>query len=84
MCVPYASRMDVELRHLRALTAVVDEGGFTDAAAALDLSQATVSRTVAALEEVLGVRLLDRSTRRVSPTPAGGASCWSARPAGRR
>lgn len=72
MCVPYASRMDVELRHLRALTAVVDEGRFTDAAAALDLSQATVSRTVAALEEVLGVRLLDRSTRRVSPTPAGG------------
>ena len=63
--------MDVEIRHLRALTAVVDEGGFTDAAAALDLSQATVSRTVAGLEEVLGVRLLDRSTRRVSPTPAG-------------
>ena len=63
--------MDVEIRHLRALTAVVDEGGFTDAAAALDLSQASVSRTVAALEELLGVRLLDRSTRRVSPTPAG-------------
>ncbi len=63
--------MDVEIRHLRALTAVVDEGGFTDAAAALDLSQATVSRTVAALEDVLGVRLLDRATRRVSPTPAG-------------
>jgi DNA-binding transcriptional LysR family regulator len=63
--------MDVELRHLRALTAVVDEGGFTDAAMVLDLSQATVSRTIAALEEMLGVRLLDRSTRRVSPTTAG-------------
>jgi DNA-binding transcriptional LysR family regulator len=63
--------MDVELRHLRALTAVVDEGGFTDAAMVLDLSQATVSRTIAALEETLGVRLLDRSTRRVSPTTAG-------------
>jgi DNA-binding transcriptional LysR family regulator len=63
--------MDIELRHLRALTAVVDEGGFTDAATVLDLSQASVSRTVAGLEEILGVRLLDRTTRRVTPTPEG-------------
>lgn len=69
--IPYALRMDVDLRHLRALTAVVDEGGFTNAALALDLSQATVSRTVAALEEALGVRLLDRATRPIAPTPAG-------------
>ncbi len=71
MTVSYAVRMDIELRHLRALTAVVDEGGFTDAAAVLDLSQASVSRTVAGLEEILGVRLLDRTTRRIAPTPEG-------------
>ncbi|HET7901029.1 MAG TPA: LysR family transcriptional regulator [Candidatus Nanopelagicales bacterium] len=63
--------MDVEIRHLRALAAVVDEGGFTHAGAALDLSQASVSRTVSALEDLLGVRLLDRSTRRPTPTPEG-------------
>jgi DNA-binding transcriptional LysR family regulator len=63
--------MDLELRHLRALVAVVDEGTFTDAAAALDVSQASVSRTVAALEGVLGVRVLHRTTRQVSPTVVG-------------
>ena len=63
--------MDLELRHLRALVAVVDEGTFTDAAAALDVSQASVSRTVAALEAVLGVRVLHRTTRQVSPTVVG-------------
>ena len=67
----YAERMDLELRHLRALVAVVDEGTFTDAAAALDVSQASVSRTVAALEAVLGVRVLHRTTRQVSPTVVG-------------
>jgi len=67
----YAGRMDLELRHLRALVAVVDEGTFTDAAAALDVSQASVSRTVAALEAVLGVRVLHRTTRQVSPTVVG-------------
>ena len=63
--------MDLELRHLRALVAVVDEGTFTDAAAMLDVSQASVSRTVAALESVLGVRVLHRTTRQVSPTVVG-------------
>jgi len=67
----YAARMDLELRHLRALVAVVDEGTFTDAAAMLDVSQASVSRTVAALESVLGVRVLHRTTRQVSPTVVG-------------
>ena len=63
--------MDVELRHLRALVAIVDEGTFTDAAGALGLSQASVSRSVAALETALGARLLQRTTREVSLTVLG-------------
>lgn len=68
---PYALRMDLELRHLRALVAVVDAGTFTDAAAALGVSQAAVSRAVAALEAALGARLLQRTTRHVALTVTG-------------
>ncbi|MCZ4510533.1 LysR family transcriptional regulator [Streptomyces sp. ActVer] len=63
--------MDVELRQLRCLVAIVDEGTFTDAAIALGVSQAAVSRTLASLERALGVRLLRRTSREVAPTPAG-------------
>ncbi|MFJ3197804.1 LysR family transcriptional regulator [Streptomyces griseoviridis] len=63
--------MDVELRQLRCLVAIVDEGGFTDAAIALGVSQAAVSRTLASLERTLGVRLLRRTSRAVAPTPTG-------------
>jgi DNA-binding transcriptional LysR family regulator len=63
--------MDVELRHLRCLVAIVDHGGFTGAAAELGLSQPAVSRGLAALERELGVRLLRRTSREVVPTTAG-------------
>ncbi|MEU6372815.1 LysR family transcriptional regulator [Streptomyces sp. NPDC046909] len=63
--------MDVDLRHLRCLVAIVDEGTFTDAAVALDVSQAAVSRTLASFERALGVRLLRRTSREVTPTPTG-------------
>ncbi len=63
--------MDLELRQLRSFVAVIDEGTFTDAAIALGLSQASVSRAVAALESVLGARLLQRSTRHVALTVTG-------------
>lgn len=63
--------MDVELRHLRCLVAIVDEGTFTDAAIALGVSQAAVSRTLASLERSLGVRLLRRTSREVTPTATG-------------
>lgn len=63
--------MDVELRHLRSLVSVVDTGTFTDAGIELGISQAAVSRNVAALESVLGVRLLQRTTRSVELAPAG-------------
>jgi len=63
--------MDVELRHLRCLVAIADAGTFTDAAIDLGISQAAVSRNVLALEKILGVRLLYRTSRQVSPTTAG-------------
>jgi DNA-binding transcriptional LysR family regulator len=63
--------MNVELRYLRALVAVVDAETFTDAAIALGTSQAAVSRSIAALEQVLGLRILQRTTRSVVPTPVG-------------
>src|ERR1700735_1989740 len=63
--------MDLELRHLRFLVAIVDSGSFTDAAIELGISQAAVSRNLIALGQVLGVRLLHRTSRSVTPTPAG-------------
>jgi DNA-binding transcriptional LysR family regulator len=63
--------MDVELRHLRALVAVVDAGTFTEAAVNLGISQASVSRAITALETALGARLLQRTTRQVSLTSTG-------------
>ncbi|WP_247746977.1 LysR family transcriptional regulator [Streptomyces oryzae] len=61
----------LELKHLRCLVAIIDTGGFTDAAHQLGISQAAVSRTLRALENVLGVRLLHRTSRTVAPTTAG-------------
>ena len=62
---------EVDLRQLRALVAVVDTGSFTQAAAVLGLSQASVSRAVSALETALGARVLQRTTRRVALTVTG-------------
>jgi DNA-binding transcriptional LysR family regulator len=55
----------------RVFTTVVEAGGFTRAAARLGLSRAATSKHVLALEERLGARLLNRTTRRVSVTVAG-------------
>ena len=63
--------MELELRHLRVLVAVVDAGSFTDAAIDLGISQAAASRTLIGLEQLLGVRLLHRTSRNVTPTTAG-------------
>ncbi|WP_327701276.1 LysR family transcriptional regulator [Streptomyces decoyicus] len=63
--------LPMELRHLRCLVAIVDAGGFTDAAIDLGISQAAVSRTLGSLEDALGVRLLHRTSRNVIPTTAG-------------
>lgn len=56
---------------MQTFTAVVDAGSFVGAAEALGLSKAAVSRHVVELENRLGIRLLHRTTRRVSLTPEG-------------
>lgn len=63
--------MAVELRHLRCLAAVADQGSLTDAGLSLGVSQAAVSRTLAALERELGVLLVRRTSRKLSLTPTG-------------
>ncbi|MFF7726528.1 LysR family transcriptional regulator [Streptomyces sp. NPDC008001] len=63
--------MDVELRHLKALAAIADEGTVTAAAARLHVTQPALSRTLAQLEARVGVRLVDRSSRHLDLTPAG-------------
>jgi DNA-binding transcriptional LysR family regulator len=56
---------------MRAFVTVVTEGSFSNAATTLQLSPQLVSKYVSKLEERLGVRLLNRTTRRVSLTEAG-------------
>ena len=56
---------------LVSFLAVAREQSFTRAAAQLDVSQSALSQTMRGLETRLGVRLLTRTTRRVSPTEAG-------------
>jgi DNA-binding transcriptional LysR family regulator len=56
---------------LAAFAKVVDLNGFSAAARALGVPKAAVSRAVADLERQLGLRVLERTTRRVSLTPAG-------------
>src|SRR5271155_2188921 len=59
------------LNDLPAFLAVGQERSFTKAAAKLGVSQSALSHTIRGLEERLGLRLLTRTTRSVSPTEAG-------------
>jgi len=59
------------LTEMEAFATVVDQGGFTDAAKKMGISKSAVSKHVSALEARLGARLLNRTTRRVSPTEIG-------------
>jgi LysR family transcriptional regulator for bpeEF and oprC len=61
------------LMALQAFARVVELGGFTKAGDSLQLSKTTVSDLVQSLEKHLGVRLLQRTTRRVTVTPDGAA-----------
>ena len=63
-------RMD-RLTEMEAFATVVDQGGFTDAAKKMGISKSAVSKHVSSLEARLGARLLNRTTRRVSPTEIG-------------
>ena len=59
------------LDDLQAFVTVAREGSFTRAAAQLGVTQSALSQTIRALESRLDIRLLTRTTRSVSPTPAG-------------
>jgi DNA-binding transcriptional LysR family regulator len=59
------------LNEMEAFVRVVDLGGFTDAARKMGLSKSAISKHVASLEDRLGARLLNRTTRKVSPTEIG-------------
>lgn len=63
--------MTTDLDDMRCLVEVIDSGGLNCAAARLGLSKSIVSRRIAAIEEDLGVQLLNRTTRGIVPTEAG-------------
>ena len=60
-----------DLNELAVFTYVVEHGGFTAAAEATQLPKSNISRRIASLEERLGVRLLERTTRKVHVTEIG-------------
>jgi DNA-binding transcriptional LysR family regulator len=62
-----------DLPDLAVFATVAEERSFTRAAARLGVSQSALSHTVRGLEKRLGLQLLARTTRSVSPTPAGSA-----------
>jgi len=61
------------------LVAVAEAGSFAGAAGRLELDPSAVSHRVRGLERILGLRLFDRTTRRVRPTRAGALLCEAAR-----
>ena len=73
------THLNVELRELRCLVAIVDTGTFTDAGIDLGMSQAAVSRNIASLEAKLGIQLLRRTTRQIELTTEGATAVDTAR-----
>ena len=71
----------MDIRHYRNFIALADEGSFTSAARKLHIVQSGLSVTIKEMEEELGVRLVQRTTRRVSLTDAGNLFLEYARPA---
>ena len=63
--------MDNRVGEMQVFLRVVESGNFSDAARLLRMNPSTVSKLIARIEERLGVRLLKRSTRRLSLTAEG-------------
>lgn len=61
----------LDIRHIRLVSALGRELNLSRCAELLHTTQPAVSRSLAQLEDLLGVRLFERSTRRITPTPAG-------------
>ena len=61
----------MELEQLRHFTAAAEAGSFSAAARSLYISHSTICRSVSALEEELGVRLVERDNRFIALTKAG-------------
>src|SRR5262249_19235260 len=62
-----------QLRAMRVFARVIEAGGFARAAHGLDIAPAVATRLVSELEEHLGARLINRTTRRLALTDAGGS-----------
>lgn len=73
--------MNLDLRHARAFVVLAEELHFGRAAGRLFMTQPALSRTIQQMEQAVGARVVDRTTRRVALTPSGEALLDSARAA---
>ena len=71
--------MKLDVTPLRCFLAVEEEGSFSRAAQRLNMTQPSVTAQIKSLEELLDLKLFERSTRSVAPTPAGRALTAQAR-----
>lgn len=71
-------KQQLTIRHLRLIETLGRELSISRCADALHTSQSTISRSLSDIEAMLGARLFERTTRRVTPTPLGQNLIWHA------
>src|SRR5271154_1360866 len=67
----YLPTVPFDIYELHLLQLVAKHGNFTKAAGIAGLTQSAITRQIQSMENSLGLALLERTTRRVKPTPAG-------------